>query len=154
MKHSSLAQDRVTKLACICIFFIGAYFRFSGLYESIWSSAYDETRDTIVASHFIKYGEFLTRGPNVTTPYLLNPPTYYYFISGLLWIGGSLWGAKVMWACMLTMTIVLAYIVGCRVWDRKLGIITHLLLPFTPRILFPCNLSVRLCCCPYCCFLC
>ncbi len=140
MKSKYLASNRVLKLVFICIFSIGAYLRFFGLYESIWSSSYDETRDTIVASHFIKYGEFLTRGPNVSTPYLLNPPTYYYFISSLFLIGGSVWGAKLLWASILATTVLFAYILGATVWDKKLGLISALFVAIHPTFVIPMQL--------------
>lgn len=133
MEYNKQVFNRLLPALLLICFIVGLYFRLSGLSSSVWSNVgYDETRDTLVASHMALFNERLTRGPHAANQYLLYPPTYYYFLSLLWQIVRGIYGIKFVWMMLSLGIIPIAYKLGEKVWDKRLGLLFAVLVTIHP----------------------
>ncbi len=133
MEYNKQVFKRLLSALLFICFIVGLYFRLSGLSSSVWSNVgYDETRDTLVASHIALFNEHLIRGPHAANKYLSYPPTYYYFLSLLWQIVRGIYGLKLIWMMLSLGIIPIAYKLGEMVWDKRLGLLSAVLVAIHP----------------------
>lgn len=124
-------------LILVGIVITAAYFRFINLSGYIWSMAgYDESRDMLIAKHIVNYGEYVLRGPLAAggLNVLKNSPFYYYFVAMLWFIGRSPHGVMCIWSFLTVCMVILAYRIGCNIWDRWAGLCIAALVAVHPEL--------------------
>lgn len=130
---------RKIRFILILIVILGVAFRLYGLPQELWLlSGTDEQRDMLVARHIVEFGEHIIRGPLASGSgnALLNSPVYYYGLAVLWFIGRNPVTVQYLWALVLSLTIPLAYVVGSRMWDWKLGLLTSFFVAIHPEMIW------------------
>lgn len=124
--------------AVICLYILGLGLRFAHLNQALWAfSGYDDSRDSLVAQHFVEHGQFLWRGPLVASGFgwLLNSPAYYYLLAALWFIFRSPIGLLAGWVLLTSLVIPIAYWTGKKTYDAATGLILALLVTVHPLFL-------------------
>ena len=95
---------------------------------------YDESRDMLIASHLVEYGDWVWRGPLAAGGFniLANSPFYYYFIAVIWAVSRTPEVFMVVWAIIMASVIPLGYMLGNRLWDKSAGLYIALLFAVHP----------------------
>lgn len=123
----------------ILILIIAVCLRTYQLDKSIWlQSGYDESRDMLVASHIVNYGEHISRGPLVAggMNWLLNSPIYYYFVSIIWFFTREPTIFMYVWAAIMTIPVWIGYLIGKRLKDDLTGLILASLLAANHQMIY------------------
>ncbi len=98
---------------------------------------YDQGRDALVIADLLEKGKFFLIGPTTGIAGIFRGPFYYYLIAPFYWLGN---GNPVYPAIFLALTtvaaLVLLYILGKELVDRKTGIIAVTLASFSFYIMY------------------
>lgn len=113
----------------------GAFFRFYRI-RPLMTYLGDEGRDMLIVMDLLKGVNFPFIGPPTSVGKLFLGPIYYYFIAPFVWIFN--WdpvGPAVFIAILGVLSIILTYFVGKNYFNHRVGLISAVLLTFSPLII-------------------
>lgn len=109
------------------VLIVAVYLRFYnfGQHSIYWSG--DQGRDLLVARNILYYGHKALVGPILWVPNLFTPPNYFYFLAGLLSIGGNLMSTAFLFQLINLVSLILLFVLISILLDVWAGLIGALL---------------------------
>ena len=128
-------QKCLTYCILVCIIGLAAYLRMYRI-EDYMTFLGDEGRDVLVVKRMIVDGKWTLLGPTASVGGFYMGPIYYYFMLPFLWASnlhptGPAFGV----ALVGTLTVLLVYLLGAAIANKKVGLMASALYALSPLVI-------------------
>lgn len=128
-------QDKILLLIILAGFILRALYLDYPLSDIFWWG--DGSRDFLVASHIVKYGEFPSTGPYnlLATVGINNSPVYFYVLAALLTPFNHPLTLSFFNIILQTISLILVYLIARIMFGRGAGLLASSIFAFNPQII-------------------